>query len=203
MHLRRDRNPYVTQALARGSGALPPKQKRSAFDSRRERRLPRESAGVDIRLSSGGDGIETHTRRYGSERRSRNGFQIRLRRFTALRASRCSSTVALTVLRPARWTSYSSRANPSRPATGSDAEGCCFALQAERLGALPSDSTECWLPWDGAHLGMMLRAGSTPEASSLRVRCNWRHCGLPNRRIRIVPGHSHRLQAPEMFRQHA
>ena len=30
---------------------------------------------------------------------------------------------------------------PSRPATGSDAEGCCFALQAERLGALPSDST--------------------------------------------------------------
>jgi hypothetical protein len=30
---------------------------------------------------------------------------------------------------------------PSEPATGSDAEGCCSALQAERLGALPSDST--------------------------------------------------------------
>src|SRR6187551_3314214 len=115
MHLRRDRNPYVTQALVRGSDALPPKQKRSAFDSRREHHrsrlvrpassaryaaqvasqapnkltsMPRESAGVDIRLSSGGDGIETHTRRYGSERRSRNGFQIRLRRFESFQARR-------------------------------------------------------------------------------------------------------------------
>jgi hypothetical protein len=25
----------------------------------------------------------------------------------------------------------------------------------------------------------------------MRVRCNRLHCGLPNRRIRIVPGHSH------------
>lgn len=80
---------------------------------------------------------------------------------------------------------------PSGPALGSDAEGCCSALQAERLGALPSDSTQRWLPWDGAHLGMMLQAGSTPAASSLRVRCNRLHCGLPNRRIRIVPGRSH------------
>lgn len=38
---------------------------------------------------------------------------------------------------------------------------------------------------------MMLQPGSTPEASSLRARCNWRHCGLPNRRIRIMPGRSH------------
>jgi hypothetical protein len=48
--------------------------------------MPRESAGVDIRLSSGGDGIETHTRRYGSERRSQRSLQNFGTRFDSLRA---------------------------------------------------------------------------------------------------------------------
>lgn len=39
--------------------------------------MPRESAGVDTRLSSGGERFDFATRRRGSERRSRSGFQIR------------------------------------------------------------------------------------------------------------------------------
>ena len=96
--------------------------------------------------------------------------------------------------------------NPSGPATGSDAEGCCFALQAERLGALPSDSTRSESgrriavvarrslcpcaqarisPWYG------LTSGSSPDMGSMRVRCNRLHRWLPTSGTRIVPGHSH------------
>ena len=48
--------------------------------------LPRESAGVDTRLSSGGEGFDFPTRRPGSERRSRDGFQIRRARFDSWQA---------------------------------------------------------------------------------------------------------------------
>lgn len=48
-------------ALARGSGALPPKQKRSAFDSRRERRgsrLVRPASSARWRETGGAVGAE-------------------------------------------------------------------------------------------------------------------------------------------------
>ena len=57
-----------------------------ARSTRAKSALPRESAGVDTRLSSGGEGFDFPTRRHGSERRSRNGFQIRLRRFESFQA---------------------------------------------------------------------------------------------------------------------
>ena len=90
--------------------------------------------------------------------------------------------------------------NPSRPARGQTQKAAVPPCKQNDWERYPVTPPERWLPWDGAHLGMMLQTGSTPEASSLRVRCNWRHCGLPNRRIRIVPGHSHPFYAPEMFR---
>lgn len=88
-----------------------------AFDSRRERCLPRESAGVDGGLSS---------------RVERGSKPLRGARVSRVAADGRQPVSKSGEQRSIRW----------RPATGMDAEGCCPALHAGRPGALPSISTK-------------------------------------------------------------
>ena len=162
MHLRRDRNPYVTQALARGSGALPPKQKLCAFDSRRERSKPRESAGVDTRLSSGGEGFDFPTRRYGSE----PDFSAR-----DVLAACLSATQEGSVQLRAGALSRCFRAQPQKRRSKTyDVSIWRSVLSAKRhqRGSIPRHVSPLSL-LDSAAPSKRVRAGSTPaESTSFR-----------------------------------
>src|SRR5690349_7728483 len=80
---------------------------------------PRESLAKSQAWRAGSRTVALKGSAMGPSDVSQRSLQNFGTRFTALRAARCASTVALTVLRPATWTSYSSRATPSGPANAS------------------------------------------------------------------------------------